>query len=567
MINQISLEPLKFKGIRQLLIEGWKIYCSKIKILLGIIALPVGFSIVPYLVFIPFYETYKYWFFILFIIPLWLIYGALIYKNLAEIKKEVPLQKPSGKGKYILPAILGFLIFGVIASFTFFNVFLGRDEPFPNDSDLWLPAIEIPKEENAFYYLIPYLNLSQPEKEIILRYRPEEKERLEEIREIYWPREKTELVDNIIRGKDWDEEFAKDLIKNNERLLIDFEKAVKSSNFQDPITQNPKNIDMTTLLLSLGNFRNIAKLNLVKATELLKQGKEKEAFDEAIKVIQLGHLLENSPRGPLIEYLFGMSIKQMGLDWLRFVLPEANLSPENLSYYIRQLEGFKENEEGLIRVFKMEYISFSNTKTKYVDPIIKGKASKERSEKSGEEILPQPAKILGRLNYFYKPNQTQRIFADWYRTNVNNAQKNYYKEMKFSEIRPLVPYSKIKILFTENLIGKILYDSTAGSLSGVHLRKCLDRKCLEDFSIIGTQTLMAIKAYKTETGEMPTSLEEELVPKYFSEVPKDPFDGNPIRYSASKKIIYSVGIDLIDSGGSEGDTLQKMADPTFHIEF
>ena len=45
----------------------------------------------------------------------------------------------------------------------------------------------------------------------------------------------------------------------------------------------------------------------------------------------------------------------------------------------------------------------------------------------------------------------------------------------------------------------------------------------------------------------------DLVPKYISKVPKDPFDGKPIRYSAKNKMIYSVGNDLKDSGGSEKD--------------
>ena len=37
--------------------------------------------------------------------------------------------------------------------------------------------------------------------------------------------------------------------------------------------------------------------------------------------------------------------------------------------------------------------------------------------------------------------------------------------------------------------------------------------------------------------------------------------------SKEKKIIYSVGKDLIDSGGSKGDDWKKMEDPTFKIEF
>ena len=62
--------------------------------------------------------------------------------------------------------------------------------------------------------------------------------------------------------------------------------------------------------------------------------------------------------------------------------------------------------------------------------------------------------------------------------------------------------------------------------------------------------LLVLKAFKQDKGKLPDSL-AELVPEYIEEIPADPFDGKPIRYSADKKRIYSVGKDLIDSGGSE----------------
>ncbi len=76
----------------------------------------------------------------------------------------------------------------------------------------------------------------------------------------------------------------------------------------------------------------------------------------------------------------------------------------------------------------------------------------------------------------------------------------------------------------------------------------------------------AIKAYQAETGKIPISL-DELVPKYIPEIPRDPFDGQPIRFSSEKKIIWSVGEDLIDEGGSVGERWQDMPDPTLKIEF
>ena len=48
---------------------------------------------------------------------------------------------------------------------------------------------------------------------------------------------------------------------------------------------------------------------------------------------------------------------------------------------------------------------------------------------------------------------------------------------------------------------------------------------------------------------MPSSL-QELVPAYLPRVPIDPFDGKPFRYDPERGILYSVGRDLQDGGGS-----------------
>jgi hypothetical protein len=88
--------------------------------------------------------------------------------------------------------------------------------------------------------------------------------------------------------------------------------------------------------------------------------------------------------------------------------------------------------------------------------------------------------------------------------------------------------------------------------------------------------MVALKCYKLEHGDLPDSL-EQLVPDYIKTVPLDPFDEKPIRYSKEKKMLYSIGEDLIDSGGPTEDErkdykegslrLLKAGDPTIMIEF
>jgi hypothetical protein len=477
-----------------------------------------------------------------------LIYGFLIYENLERIKKEIPYQEPSKrrKLKYLLPTALGTLIFLLIFGFNFMIIFFGRDEPPPYDADLWLSKIETQKEENAFYYLTPYC--FGPEREIFLeKYWPEEKERLKEKKEIYLPEEKRDLFREMAEGRKWDQEFAKELIENNQEVFNSFEKIIQSSYYQNPAAQDPREFSFWTIPPSLSCVRDIARLNSIRAAYLLDQGKEKEALGLVIKIVKMGQLIESAPRSTFLEYLVGMATKETGLQRLRLMLPEIKLPPEILRDYVKKVGEFKPSEEGLINAFKMEYASFANYHQKLL-LALQGKLSKEEMKLLGLEEFP--SREFLKISYYFKPNQTLRFFAEYYRGAIENVNKNY-NQMRFIEIRPLEK-SKIKMLFTENFIGKMIRDMLAVSYEGT-----LRKKCEEDFSVIGTQILLAFKIYKIEKGELPKNL-NQLIPEYLSEMPIDPFDGQHVRYLPDKKIIYSVGSDLKDNFGEKGDIAFKI---------
>lgn len=69
-----------------------------------------------------------------------------------------------------------------------------------------------------------------------------------------------------------------------------------------------------------------------------------------------------------------------------------------------------------------------------------------------------------------------------------------------------------------------------------------------------TLTVLAIESFRRAKGAWPRSL-AELVPAYLPRVPLDPFDGRPLRYTApgsgsAGPVLYSVGVDQVDDGGS-----------------
>jgi len=441
------------------------------------------------------------------ILPFALIYGYLIYKDLVEIKAEVPYQEPTKKKKagYILRGGVG-LAFTLLLVILLANfIYRADDEPLLPDNDLWLSAVEVPKQKNAIHYLI----------------RSGEK--------IYLPEEKClfEIFDKV-----QDADFIEKFIEGNQQAFYFFEKALELPYFQHPQFQDPEVVSAypPPFFPSLGDFRAIANLNSIKAIYLFNQGREKEAFEQAIKIIKMGQMLQDAPRSDLITCLVAMAIKEIGLYRLRAMLPNTNLSSEILIDYANKLGRFKLNEEGLKNALKMEYIMWINILRIYEPPRL-------------------------RSSFLYKPNQIRRIVAEFYRSLLQNVHKNY-AEMQF--IRP-TPLSLKDFLLTENLAAEMfLVEVLAGK------ERVLIFRAREDFSVGGTQLLMALRAYQIETCRLPLSL-EELMPQYILALPLDPFDGELIRFSAEKRRLWSVGEGLIDFGGCEHETWRE--NPTFKIRF
>jgi len=373
---------------------------------------------------------------------------------------------------------------------------LAKDEPPSDDSDLRLSAVNIPEEENAFYPL----------------------EKAAE--KLYLPYDKEDLIDKILKEEDWDQKFVEELLKKNEETFYYFDQALTRSKFQDPGFSNPEKFNMETPILHAGDWRKIARLDSIRASYFLKQGKEKEAFDEAVKIIKFGQIIQSSQK-PFILYLVSIAIKGTGLIRIKTMAVDTNLPPELLKNHIEQLNEFKPNEGDLINALKIEYISIANV----IDDLAVGKKTLE--DLFGKES-PELKKII-KPGYSFKPNQTKRLFADSYRL--------MFKQ-KFQELESQVRSEQVSItppigIIVPNRFGKLIH-----SIGMVSLQGAFSRKSLEDFSVIGDQILLALKGYHINNSRLPNDL-SKLVPEYFSEIPKDPFDGNPIRYSQEKKIIYS----------------------------
>ena len=81
------------------------------------------------------------------------------------------------------------------------------------------------------------------------------------------------------------------------------------------------------------------------------------------------------------------------------------------------------------------------------------------------------------------------------------------------------------------------------------LDKLVEVKCRKEALVAGAKLAVAGNRFQRDRGRWPETL-AELVPDYLGGVPRDPYDGEPFRYSAEKEIVWAVGTNLTDEGGS-----------------
>jgi hypothetical protein len=77
---------------------------------------------------------------------------------------------------------------------------------------------------------------------------------------------------------------------------------------------------------------------------------------------------------------------------------------------------------------------------------------------------------------------------------------------------------------------------------------------------------VAVTAYREKNGEFPQRL-DDLVPAHLAQAPLDPYDGQPLRLKRDGRdlILYSIGPDLRDDGGTPWDPVRKEGDLVFRL--
>jgi hypothetical protein len=419
----------------------------------------------------------------------------------------------------------------VFAGLGILLVYASLDEAPPYDADIVCPREEVPPLENGL---------------LLLDFAEDD---------FYWPERKLEVGEDeylltadpsdLADGSFWDAEWARDVIGKNDEILRKVDESLRLARFELPEFST---IDEALKHLNVSSLRRIRVLMAIRMRLHEEEGGAQDAIEDAVRMATLGHRIQ-AAHGFLFHFAFGSAVKDMGLTELRDRFQRTMSNPCALGLRAREIQHMS-SREPLECSLKVEY------------GVVCESIDAWREHVDG--VLDDGAPWIWRNAFCMKPNQTKRLYAEAVRAAVRSIsvppgsrQKIHPRGIPAWKVPRWLPYP--------NALGKESLKDTFRTLE-----RMLSSQVSSDVLLSFTVALMALRCWQERhAGALPPSL-DALVPEYLDEVPRDPHDGKPLRYSAEKRIVYSVGMDGKDSGGladpDTEDTSAYEAEPTLRIE-
>jgi hypothetical protein len=297
-------------------------------------------------------------------------------------------------------------------------------------------------------------------------------------------------------------------------------------------------------LEDLGSNANWDELRQAKAASIAyfaRLNDDEAAMQSALELATLARRMQSVTAWPTF-YARGIELHQLACECMAEVVRSSHLTSRKLALYQAEFENAAPSDAQLREVLG----HFYNFERHIVlDPAARAQA------RSG--------KAVPRL--FFKPNQTLDLFAKAFRGLRGEVTKT--------------PYARIDPVTT--LIGAqgspltTLLNPNRSGITHANQRiwpyaLLVDRQGLQSARHLLVLTAFAIRRYALDHGSLPQTL-SDLLPNYFNDLPKDPFNGEPLHYDAARGLLYSVGQDYRDSGGHVGTTpLSDSYEPTLSVK-
>jgi hypothetical protein len=369
-----------------------------------------------------------------------------------------------------------------------------HDTPPPDTSDLAVTRPLVPDADNAF------VHFQAATKTFV------------------WP-EDNELLYDILSDKTNDPAFALALINSNRQTIAEVELGTCCTHCQAPEFRG-----------AAGDNAFIPSWNAMGLFLLFKARYERQAGDYAAcaktcaLLIRFGDLVQKEPE-TLVQYLVGESTLQIGTWVARELATADTVTADQLQSIGRQLSSVTPCAVGLTRAMKISY----------------------RVEAQGVEDVVAARKLRGKSSYVFQPNATKQLFASLHRRIIEDLG---------------VPYSKVRLPdhhpLPQSGLGRLWWSLHPNAMGRMSVTVAFSNPDVYEWrakfetDLVGTRLLLACRAFQLEKKELPPLL-DALVPAHIEKLPCDPYIDAPFRYAKEMGIVYSVGWNCVDDGGTDAE--------------
>ncbi len=412
------------------------------------------------------------------------------------------------------------------------------DEPPPQDSDLRVEREPVPPEENGYYAL------TLTEKDLWWREEPkpseDEEEGEEDPAEIAEKPERpkapsqSELAALMAQGDaregDWNDELARQVIEKNQKALDELDECLKRPAFVPPRGARPVN----HILLKLCDIVTI------RAKIRMRAGDLAGAIGDGLRLIELGRRMMRSASTTL-EVAVETYFQGFGITIIQSVLRGERPGATELHDLGGALQSCMGDETLWAGWLKRSYARLS-------DDLDSGPVDKESELPPFEPPDLSDSTFRGRLERALRlPNATNAALAHEIRSLIDCAMRNTTSKGLPELVDP----------WKQPLYRWIRQRNRAGRLLDYTMAKWLRKAftvCEETrLKLTLLRLAVAIRVFELERGTLPAKL-PDLVPGFIAEIPRDPHDGQQLRYNPGSRVVYSIGRDVTDNGGSSDDS-------------
>ena len=410
--------------------------------------------------------------------------------------------------------LFGVLLFVLLAGLII--LFFGhRDRPPFEAPDLALVRPVVAPEENAYPIFLAAgkaLTLSEEAESELHRWRSGEGEWERGVLPSWWA-EAIEANEEALR-----------LLEQGSRLEI---------------CLAPEVHDFHDLLPHVNVWLTMARWLAAKAKGEQWAGQYAESARTCALLLRFAGLISAMPE-TLIDVLVGVASIEMALAQTMDLVLAARLPDEMLDHLAEVLAAMPSIQAIFARALKGEFRTAANTIDGVASGQYDGAALLVPDSPSIEMWLP-----LLRSSYLFQPEESKALFANFHRTAISNVSLAYVEVRAMGNpMDTLLTVRPWRHLLRPNALGSALFAIIAPALDSA-----IERRFEVETSLSAVRISVALHRFERRHGFWPADL-DALVPEFLSEVPRDPYDGQPLRYRPELGVVYAIGQNLLDDRGA-----------------